>query len=59
MRVYEALTGRLIGTQGMAGQTSVSCTPFVKEGADSVVAEAPDDAALRAVLGPYARGARP
>ena len=59
MRVYEALTGRLIGTQGMAGQTSVSCTPFVKEGADSVVTEAPDDAALRAVLGPYARGARP
>lgn len=31
MRVYEALTGRLIGIQGMAGQTSVSCTPFVKE----------------------------
>ncbi|MEV8076264.1 hypothetical protein [Streptomyces pseudogriseolus] len=59
MRVYEARTGRLVATHGMAGQDSVMCTGFVEDGPDSVVTETPDDASLRAFLRPYARGERP
>ncbi|MDT6985345.1 hypothetical protein ACFSUJ_33260 [Streptomyces lusitanus] len=59
MRVYEARTGRLVGTHSMAGQTSVWCTGFVEEGPDNEVVETPDDASLRAFLRPYTRGEKP